>query len=296
MMRHKQHRTNIPWATRHTSFGSTLLNTSKSDIITSARSCRLLFDLYQHGRNRAKHSPHLAQCSGCRQSDSLQHILLHCTHQQQTCTRLSLQHDINKLASSLPGSIRTLFNRINALIHSHPQGYLILAGTWTPALTKALSASIANSNLQLPPARILLKKLSPIFKLQLNTSLLLLHNSHLTHLLSQQKTPATMVSRVSPPTPTASIPPSNQITHYFLSQSPSVTPDISQISSDHNRRIEEEYTKISKQFTTRKPKKKKLTRTLCTSLRKTYTPDASQKKITDSFHFLTSSKIRGPIT
>ncbi len=286
----------IPWKTRHTSYGSALLNTSKSDIITTARSCRLLYDLYQHGRNRAKHSPHLSLCSGCHQPDSLKHILLHCTHQQQTCTRHSLQTDVIKMASTLSGSVRTLFHRINSLIQSHPQGYLILAGTWTPALTKALSQSISTSNLQLPPARVLFKKLSPIFKLQLNTSLLLLHNSHVTHLLSQQKIP---VSRpTSSPSPTISQTQSTLISHYLPSSSPSLSarPNMSQISSDHNCRIEAEYAKISKQFTTRKPKRKKIIRASAASRHKTCTPDTSQTKLTDTFKILTSSKVRGRIT
>jgi hypothetical protein len=63
-----------------------LLDTST--ITQLSRACRLVYDLYQHGRNREKGNQD-PSCQLCKApEDSLKHILISCTHSSQCSVRL----------------------------------------------------------------------------------------------------------------------------------------------------------------------------------------------------------------
>jgi hypothetical protein len=162
----------------------------------------------------------------------------------------------------------------------------------TPSSTSQSNIDILS---RLPSTNVLLKEITLISTLQFPAALIMLHHSHITHSLAQNKShrahhlqlysTLTDASRLSTP---------NTSKNYFAS-----TCTCTQSEQNYSMRtqlINSALFNISNQFAGSRSTKKKKTQSLRKMLSKTYISDSSQKKITDSFTTLTSSFVRGRIT
>jgi hypothetical protein len=75
----------IPWSQRHYTLPTKLI--PKPSIEQQIQLTKLSYDLYDHGRNRAKSLKTTNICLLCHMPDSSNHILLHCTHPDMVVTR-----------------------------------------------------------------------------------------------------------------------------------------------------------------------------------------------------------------
>ena len=150
----------VLWRHRHMQFGGKMLNGPKTTLVQLARTCRLQYDLYQHGRNRAKggDSPDAGRCHYCRLPDSLEHIVLKCQHSSQRAIRKQGIDEFHKALDAIDDPfVRLTILRIYSTSLNVPHGYLIWCGVWTDALYLSVVEALTD---QLPPHYIHPKNIS----------------------------------------------------------------------------------------------------------------------------------------
>jgi len=135
----------IPWHERKVTLASRILDSST--ITQSSRSCRLVYDLYQHGRNKAKSGHHSAACPLCSYpADSLKHILVDCQHPVQLALRKQYLRDYDSSVNSCVDSTSiSILREIRSLALTHPSGYMLLFGVWTQHLHDLLQQRLSPS-------------------------------------------------------------------------------------------------------------------------------------------------------
>ncbi len=135
---HRLASSTVPWNLRSVSLAARLLDTST--ITQQARTCRLVYDLYQHGRNRAKSGAHSAECRLCSHpSDSLKHIIVDCPHPAQKSIRSQyFQQFSDTIQQSNHHITSRILREIKTLALTHADGYLVLFGVWTQHLVLIL--------------------------------------------------------------------------------------------------------------------------------------------------------------
>eukprot|EP01041_Mallomonas_annulata_P011199 gene11199-23390_t len=179
---HSVQSSTIKWSERQVKLLFSL--TKPKTLDKNIRLTKLAYDLYQHGRNRAKGVPNSSSCKLCQADDSLQHQLLLCSH--PTIKQLRNRgfqlytNTFNTFTTNLSQyrGLLTLSQTILSLITEHSQGYLLMTGIWTIQLIQDLRHKMTTQLRNYTPSPSDFKHITTGLKSLVETSQLILSTLH----------------------------------------------------------------------------------------------------------------------